>query len=80
MVGRLARRGWRKSPAQTPADFVAAIREPALQLRVAHFTRAYESARFGQSVEDAELLPKLFEEITAADKSGSETEGWRAAG
>jgi transglutaminase-like putative cysteine protease len=68
MVGRLARLGWRKSPSQTPRDFVAAIREPALQTRVATFTRAYESARFGKSAEDAESLPKLFEEIAAVEK------------
>lgn len=71
MVRRLARLGWRKSPSQTPADFVAIIREAALQERVASFTRAYESARFGQSVEDAESLPKLFEEITTVDRPGS---------
>jgi len=68
MVARLARQGWRKSPSQTPADFVAAIQEPALQGRVAAFTRAYESARFGQSLEDALVLPQLFEEIAAAEK------------
>jgi protein-glutamine gamma-glutamyltransferase len=68
MVGRMARLGWRKSPSQTPSDFVAAIREPVLQTRVATFTRAYESARFGKSAEDAESLPLLFEEIAAVEK------------
>ena len=68
MLRRLARRGWRKSPGQTPHDFVAAIREPVLQNKVATFTRAYESARFGHSVEDARTLPELFEEITAAER------------
>ncbi len=80
MVSRLARKGWRKSPSQTPADFVAAIHEPALQTRVAQFTRAYESARFGRSVEDAESLPRLFQEINAADRSGSRAPDLRAAG
>jgi len=68
MLRRLARRGWRKSPGQTPHDFVAAIREPVLQKKVATFTRAYESARFGQSVDDARALPELFEEITAGER------------
>ena len=68
MLRRLARRGWRKSPGQTPHDFVAAIQEPALQEKVANFTRAYESARFGQSVDDARALPELFEEITTAER------------
>ncbi len=63
MVRKLARRGWRKTPAQTPRDFVQSIQEPVLQKRVADFTRAYESARFGQSTEDARALPELFEKI-----------------
>jgi len=68
MLRRLARRGWRKSPGQTPHDFVAAIQEPVLQEKVATFTRAYESARFGQSVDDARALPELFEEITTVER------------
>jgi protein-glutamine gamma-glutamyltransferase len=67
MVARLARLGWRKTPSQTPLDFVAAIQEEQLQKRVARFTRAYESARFGQSIDDAQSLPALFEEIHAGD-------------
>jgi hypothetical protein len=63
MVGRLARLGWRKSPSQTPLDFVAAIQEAALQKKVAKFTRAYESARFGRSADDALSLPALFQDI-----------------
>jgi hypothetical protein len=63
MVGRVERRGWRKSPAQTPLDFVAAIQEIELKEKVAGFTRAYESARFGNSLEDAENLPALFREV-----------------
>ena len=63
MVGRMAQRGWRKSPSQTPLDFVAAIQEAALQEKVARFTRAYESARFGRSVNDAASLPELFRDI-----------------
>jgi protein-glutamine gamma-glutamyltransferase len=68
MLRRLARRGWRKSPGQTPHDFVAAIQEPVLQKKVSTFTRAYESARFGQSVDAARALPELYEEIAAGEK------------
>ncbi len=63
MVRKLSRRGWRKAPSQTPRDFVQAIQEPLLQRKVATFTQAYESARFGRSVDDARALPGLFEEI-----------------
>jgi hypothetical protein len=63
MLRRMARRGWRKSPSQTPRDFVLAIQEPHLQQGVAAFTRAYESARFGHSVEHALALPELLEQI-----------------
>jgi transglutaminase-like putative cysteine protease len=71
MVDRLARLGWRKSPSQTPLDFVAAIQETVLQEKVARFTRAYESARFGKSVDDAQTLPELFQEVTARETSDS---------
>jgi transglutaminase-like putative cysteine protease len=65
MLRRMARHGWRKAPSQTPRDFVVAIQEPGLQKGVAAFTRAYESARFGHSVDDARALPELLEEIRA---------------
>jgi Zn-dependent protease with chaperone function len=70
MVQRLAKLGWRKSPSQTPADFVREIQEPVLQEKVAHFTRTYESARFGRSVGDAAMLPQLFEEVNAVSRRG----------
>ena len=68
MLRSLARRGWRKSPSETPRDFVTAIQEPRLQRKVAAFTHAYESARFGRSLDDARALPELFEEITAPER------------
>jgi transglutaminase-like putative cysteine protease len=79
MVGRMARLGWRKSPSQTPLDFVAAIQEAALQKKVARFTRAYESARFGKSVDDAQSLPGLFQDITAAETTDPNRTTDRAA-
>jgi hypothetical protein len=68
MLRRMARHGWRKSPSQTPRDFVMTIQEPGLQQGVAAFTRAYESARFGQSADDARALPELLEGIRAASE------------
>jgi len=75
----MARLGWRKLPSQTPLDFVAAIQEAALQKRVARFTRAYESARFGKSVDDAQTLPELFKDIAVTDETTSEETADRAA-
>ena len=60
-----ARRGWRKSPTQTPGEFVRQIDDAAIRTRVAEFTRHYESARFDDSVEDARRLPELYEEISS---------------
>jgi hypothetical protein len=79
MVGRMARLGWRKSPSQTPLDFVATIQEAALQKKVARFTRAYESARFGKSVDDAQTLPALFRDINAVETVKSRKTTDRAA-
>jgi hypothetical protein len=65
MTRAAARRGWRKSPAQTPREFVATISEVELRDRVARFTRHYERARFAHSAEDAARLPELYEEISS---------------
>jgi len=80
MVDRLARRGWRKLPSQTPLDFVAAIQKAALQKKVARFTRAYESARFGQSMEDAQTLPRLFKDVIAVDPENVPGNGTSGSG
>jgi len=66
-------------PSQTPLDFVAAIQEAELQKKVDRFTRAYESARFGKSVDDAQNLPGLFREITTAETGDSRKTPDRAA-
>jgi protein-glutamine gamma-glutamyltransferase len=64
----LSRRGQRKSAAQTPQEFVRVIADGRLRSRVANFTDAYESARFGQSSEDAQRLPELYAEVKLAAK------------
>jgi hypothetical protein len=79
LVRRLAGVGGRMPPPPTPLDFVAAIQEAALQKKVARFTRAYESARFGQSADDAQSLPQLFRDITGRDGAKSEETPDRAA-
>jgi protein-glutamine gamma-glutamyltransferase len=63
MTKIVARRGWRKSPSQTPDEFVSKIEDAAVRQRVAEFTRRYQSARFDDSVEDVRRLPELYEEI-----------------
>jgi transglutaminase-like putative cysteine protease len=66
MLRQAARRGWEKSPAQTPEEFAAAIADPKLKEKVYGFTEHYENARFGASVEEASRLPKLYEEIKSS--------------
>jgi hypothetical protein len=71
MLRQTAGRGWEKSPAQTPEEFATVISDPQLQKRVTSFIERYESARFGKSVEDAEQLPMLYEEIKASPRKYS---------
>jgi len=66
MIRIIARRGWNKLPAQTPAEFAASIQDEAVRHRVSAFTRRYEQARFGDSAEAAGQLPELYEEISAS--------------
>jgi protein-glutamine gamma-glutamyltransferase len=68
MTRRLRRRGWHKSPEQTPAEFTRRIDEPSVQQRVAEFTRNYERARFGDSAEAAQHLPELYEAVLSATR------------
>lgn len=68
MARSLARRGVKKLTAQTPREFAGVISEEPLRARVQQFTEAYESARFGQSQEDVQRLPELYEEVELATK------------
>ena len=65
MLKRMARRGFRKEAAQTPAEFAESIADPEVRDEVVTFTQHYERARFAESVEDAARLPELFEEMLA---------------
>jgi protein-glutamine gamma-glutamyltransferase len=68
MARYLARRGMRKPETQTAREFVRVIEDERLRRRVGEFTDAYESARFGNSSDDAVRLPKLYEEVELAIK------------
>jgi transglutaminase-like putative cysteine protease len=68
MARYLARRGVRKSATQTAQEFVRVIADERLRARVGRFTDAYESARFGNSADDALRLPQLYEELESAGR------------
>lgn len=59
MLRLLERRGWRKSPAQTPLEFAASIRAPEFAGPVAELTQLYQSARFGAQAADARRVSSL---------------------
>jgi transglutaminase-like putative cysteine protease len=63
MLRVMARRGIRKTPAQTPVEFASAIDDPQMQKSVVVFTEHYERARFAGSAEDAMRLPELYAEL-----------------
>jgi len=65
----LARRGMQKNETETPQEFVRKIEDNRLRLLVTQFTSVYESARFGNSADDARQLPRLFGEVEAAMRS-----------
>jgi protein-glutamine gamma-glutamyltransferase len=66
-----AKRGMKKSDAQTPQEFVRKIEHDRWRAPIARFTDVYESARFGNSAEAARQLPELYEEVETAMRSGS---------
>jgi protein-glutamine gamma-glutamyltransferase len=68
MARAVARRGVQKTAAQTPQEFVGKIEDNRLRQPVSRFTHAYESARFGNSADDAQRLPELYEEVELAVK------------
>jgi hypothetical protein len=68
MARYLARCGVRKSTTQTAQEFVRVIADERLRTQVERFTEAYESARFGNSADDAQRLPELYGEVELATK------------
>nr|AYC79383.1 hypothetical protein [uncultured bacterium] len=69
MARLLARRGMKKSLRETSQEFLRKIEDQRLRKPVEQFTSVYESARFGNSAEDAGRLPELFEEVAVATRS-----------
>ncbi len=69
MARSLARLGVKKSSSQTPYEFVRRIEDASLREPVARFTEVYESARFGNSADDARLLPKLYGDVESATRN-----------
>jgi protein-glutamine gamma-glutamyltransferase len=63
MLKMMARRGVRKEQSQTAEEFASSIPDARMRHDVELFTEHYERARFDASVEDAQLLPDLYEEI-----------------
>ncbi|MGH9669346.1 MAG: transglutaminase TgpA family protein, partial [Terriglobales bacterium] len=63
MTRALARRGWPRQPAQTPEEFLITIDDPRARGSVEAFIERYQRARFGDSAEDAQQLPELYESI-----------------
>jgi protein-glutamine gamma-glutamyltransferase len=66
MARTVARRGIERTPAQTPHEFLRKIADDRLREPVSRFTDVYESARFGNSAEQAQRLPELYEEVETA--------------
>ena len=66
MVRRLARKGWRKLPTQTPGEFARRIGSETVRQEVARFTLHYEWARFGGSADHARRLPELYQSVVAS--------------
>jgi|SRR5579875_300032 len=69
MLRLLARRGWRKSPAQTPREFAASIRVPEFAGPVAELTELYQSARFGRAPADARRVSSLLSSLKSLRRS-----------
>ena len=71
MLRLLARRGWRKSPAQTPLEFAASIRVPEFAGPVAELTHLYQSARFGAAPADARRVSSLLAALKSLRRARS---------
>lgn len=69
MARVVARHGIERRKTQTPQEFARRIGDIRLREPVARFTAVYESARFGNSPEDAQKLPRLYEEVESATRS-----------
>jgi transglutaminase-like putative cysteine protease len=63
MLRLLERRGWKKTPSQTPLEFAAAIPAPELSAPVAQLTELYQVARFGSQPVKTDQMSSLLRSI-----------------
>jgi transglutaminase-like putative cysteine protease len=63
MLRLLEKRGWKKSPSQTPLEFASAIPAANLSAPVAQLTDLYQSARFGDHPARIEQMSTLLRSI-----------------
>ena len=63
MLRLLEKRGWKKSPSQTPLEFASAIPAADLSAPVAQLTDLYQSARFGNHPAPIEQMSSLLRSI-----------------
>lgn len=76
MARKVAGTGVRRRRSQTAGEFLRKIEDRRLREPVARFTAVYQSARFGNSSEDASRLPELYEEVAAATRLRREVGGY----
>ena len=66
MLRLLERRGWKKSPWQTPLEFAASLPSGDLTEAVTQLTETYQSARFGGHGADLGRVATLLARLEAA--------------
>lgn len=66
MLRLLARRGFRKAPAQTPAEFASSLPDLPLARPVQELTAVYQASRFGGKAADARHASSLLVQIQAS--------------
>ncbi len=66
MTRTTRRRGWVRTPYQTPEEFAGVIGPDGLRTAVEKFTAHYERARYADSSSDAALLPDLLRQVETA--------------
>jgi protein-glutamine gamma-glutamyltransferase len=75
MLRLLEKRGWKKSPSQTPLEFVSAIPAADLFAPVAQLTDLYQSARFGNHPAPIEQMSSLLRSIRESLRSRKPSRG-----
>jgi hypothetical protein len=63
MLRLLEQRGWKKSPSQTPLEFVSTIPVADLSAPISQLTELYQSARFGNHPAPIEQMSSLLRSI-----------------